>query len=146
VGKIFFSLVPLLTLRARPDPHTPRVRPPFGVLFISSLTPPAGWQTAYEPRCNEGQEGYCSAGNFPILEGKGGCMPSYAYFEELTTAVLMDADEVKGFLKQKSPEEVQELVERMHERIVETFTKLLEVEVEKGGSCTCSVRIIEMDL
>ena len=60
-------------------------------------------------------------------------MPSYAYFEELTTAVLMDADEVKGFLKQKSPEEVQELVERMHERIVETFTKLLEVEMEKGG-------------
>jgi hypothetical protein len=60
-------------------------------------------------------------------------MPSYAYFEELTTAVLMDADEVKGFLKQKSPEEVQELVERMHERIVETFTKLLEVEMDKGG-------------
>jgi acyl-CoA reductase-like NAD-dependent aldehyde dehydrogenase len=60
-------------------------------------------------------------------------MPSYAYFEELTTAVLMDADEVKGFLKQKSPEEIQELVERMHERIVETFTKLLEVEMEKGG-------------
>ena len=56
-------------------------------------------------------------------------MPSYAYFEELTTAVLMDADEVKGFLKQKSPEEVQELVERMHERIVETFTKLLELSL-----------------
>jgi len=60
-------------------------------------------------------------------------MPSHAYFEEITAAVLMDADEGKGFLQQKSPEEVQELVERMHERIVETFTKLLEVEVEKGG-------------
>ena len=60
-------------------------------------------------------------------------MPSHAYFEELTAAVLTDADEVKGFLRQKSPAEVQELVARMRERIVETFTKLLEVEVEKGG-------------
>ena len=58
-------------------------------------------------------------------------MPSNAYFEELTAAVLRDAEEGKGFLQQKSPEEVQALVERMHERIVQTFTKLLEVEVEK---------------
>jgi hypothetical protein len=60
-------------------------------------------------------------------------MPSNAYFEELTTAVLMDADEVKGFLQRQSPQECQELAERMHERIVETFTKLLEVELEQVG-------------
>ncbi|HKA54860.1 MAG TPA: hypothetical protein VKJ47_14485 [Candidatus Binatia bacterium] len=50
-------------------------------------------------------------------------MPSNAYFEELTTAVLTDADEVKGFLQRQSPQECQELAERMHERIVETFTR-----------------------
>jgi acyl-CoA reductase-like NAD-dependent aldehyde dehydrogenase len=60
-------------------------------------------------------------------------MPSNAYFEELTTAVLVDADEVKGFLQRQSPEERQELAERMHERIVETFPKLLEVELEQVG-------------
>jgi hypothetical protein len=60
-------------------------------------------------------------------------MPSNAYFEELTRAVLMDADEVKGFLQRQGPEDRQELAERMHERIVKTFTKLLEVEVEKVG-------------
>jgi len=60
-------------------------------------------------------------------------MPSNAYFEELTTAVLVDADEVKGFLQQQSPEERQAFVERMHERIVATFTKLLEVEIEQVG-------------
>jgi len=60
-------------------------------------------------------------------------VPSNAYFEELTTAVLLDADEMKGFLQRQSPEERQELVERMHERIVETFTKLLEVELERVG-------------
>jgi len=60
-------------------------------------------------------------------------MPSNAYFEELTAAVLMDADEVKGFLQKQSPEERQAFAERMHERIVETFTKLLEVELEQGG-------------
>src|SRR5262245_44650376 len=60
-------------------------------------------------------------------------MPSNAYFEELTAAVLMDADEVKGFLQKQSPEERQALAERMHERIVETFTKLLEVELEQIG-------------
>jgi hypothetical protein len=60
-------------------------------------------------------------------------MPSQAYFEELTAAVLMDADEVKGFLQKQSPEERQALAERMHERIVETFTKLLEVELEQIG-------------
>jgi acyl-CoA reductase-like NAD-dependent aldehyde dehydrogenase len=60
-------------------------------------------------------------------------MPSNASFEELTAAILMDADEVKGFLQRQRPEERQEFVERMHERIVETFTKLLEVEMEKGG-------------
>ena len=60
-------------------------------------------------------------------------MPSNAYFEELTSAVLVDADEVKGFLKGQSPDEIQELSERMHERIVETFTKLLEVELEQVG-------------
>src|SRR4051812_5203313 len=60
-------------------------------------------------------------------------MPSHAYFEELTAAVLLDADEVNGFLRQQSPEERQALAERMHERIVETFTKLLEVELEQAG-------------
>jgi acyl-CoA reductase-like NAD-dependent aldehyde dehydrogenase len=60
-------------------------------------------------------------------------MPSNAYFEALTAAVLVDADEVKGFLQQQSPEERHALVERMHERIVETFTKLLEVEIEQAG-------------
>jgi acyl-CoA reductase-like NAD-dependent aldehyde dehydrogenase len=60
-------------------------------------------------------------------------MPSNAYFEELTAAVLVDADEVKGFLQKQSPEERQALAERMHERIVETFTKLLEVELEQIG-------------
>jgi len=60
-------------------------------------------------------------------------MPSNAYFEELTAAVLMDADEVKGFLQKQSSEERQAFAERMHERIVETFTKLLEVELEQGG-------------
>src|SRR5262245_48103872 len=61
-------------------------------------------------------------------------MPSNAYFEELTTAVLVDADEVKGFLQRQSPQERQELAERLHERIVETFTKLLEVELEQVGT------------
>jgi hypothetical protein len=60
-------------------------------------------------------------------------MPSHAYFDELTAAVLMDADEMKGFLKGQSPEEIQALATRMHERIVETFTQLLEVEVEQSG-------------
>lgn len=60
-------------------------------------------------------------------------MPSNAYFEELTLAVLMDADEVKGFLQKQSPEERHEFSERMHERIVATFTKLLEVEMERVG-------------
>src|SRR5262245_19689648 len=66
-------------------------------------------------------------------KGKGNPMPSNVYFEELTTAVLMDADEVKGFLQRQSPQECQELVEGMHERIVETFTQLLEVELEQVG-------------
>lgn len=38
---------------------------------------------------------------------------------------------MKGFLQKQSPEERQKFVERMHERIVETFTKLLEVEMER---------------
>jgi acyl-CoA reductase-like NAD-dependent aldehyde dehydrogenase len=60
-------------------------------------------------------------------------MPSNAYFEELTAAVLVDADEVKNFLQKQSPEERQAFAQRMHERIVETFTKLLEVELKQGG-------------
>ena len=60
-------------------------------------------------------------------------MPSNAYFEELTTAVLVDADAVKGFLQQQSPAERQALAERMQERVVATFTKLLEVELEQAG-------------
>ena len=60
-------------------------------------------------------------------------MPSHAYFEELTTAVLMDANEATGFLNRQNPEERQELAERMHERIVETFMQLLEVELEQVG-------------
>jgi hypothetical protein len=60
-------------------------------------------------------------------------MPSHAYFAELTAAVLMDANEVKGFFQRQSPEERQAFIARMQERIVETFTKLLEVEMEKGG-------------
>jgi hypothetical protein len=60
-------------------------------------------------------------------------MPSNAYFEELTTAVLVDADEVKGFLHRQSPAEHQEVAARMHERVVATFTKLLEVELEHVG-------------
>jgi hypothetical protein len=60
-------------------------------------------------------------------------MPSSAYFAELTAAVLMDANEVKGFLQQQSPEERQAFAARMHERIVETFTKLLEVELDHIG-------------
>ena len=59
-------------------------------------------------------------------------MPSHAYFAEITAAVLMDADEVKGFLQKQSPEGRQAFAERMHERIIETFTKLLEVELEQG--------------
>src|SRR5262249_13804288 len=54
-------------------------------------------------------------------------------FEELTTAMLMDADEVKGFLQRQSPQECQELAERLRGRIVETFTKLLEVELGQVG-------------
>ena len=60
-------------------------------------------------------------------------MPSRAYFAELTAAVLMDANEVKGFFQRQSPEERQAFITRMQERIVETFTKLLEVEMENGG-------------
>jgi acyl-CoA reductase-like NAD-dependent aldehyde dehydrogenase len=60
-------------------------------------------------------------------------MPSNAYFAELTTAVLLDADEVKGFVQKQSLEDRQAFAERMHERIVETFTKLLEVELEQSG-------------
>jgi|SRR4029434_8948337 hypothetical protein len=60
-------------------------------------------------------------------------MPSNAYFAELTTAVLLDADEVKGFVQKQSLEDRQAFAKRMHERIVETFTKLLEVELEQTG-------------
>jgi hypothetical protein len=60
-------------------------------------------------------------------------MPSHAYFAELTAAVLLDADEVKGFVQKQSLEDRQAFAERMHERIVETFTKLLEVELEQSG-------------
>ena len=60
-------------------------------------------------------------------------MPSHAYFAELTAAVLLDANEVKGFFQRQSPEERQAFIARMQERIMETFTKLLEVELEKGG-------------
>jgi len=60
-------------------------------------------------------------------------MTSLAYFAELTAAVLMDANEVKGFFQRQSPEERQAFITRMQERIVETFTKLLEVEMENGG-------------
>jgi len=60
-------------------------------------------------------------------------MPSRAYFAELTAAVLMDANEVKGFFQRQSPEERQAFIAQMQERIIETFTKLLEVEMEKGG-------------
>ena len=60
-------------------------------------------------------------------------MPSHAYFAELTEAVLTDANEVKGFFQRQSPEERQAFIARMQERIVETFTKLLEVEIENGG-------------
>ena len=60
-------------------------------------------------------------------------MPSLAYFAELTAAVLMDANEVTGFFQRQSAEERQAFIERMQERIVETFTKLLEVEMENGG-------------
>ena len=60
-------------------------------------------------------------------------MPSSAYFIELTTVILSDADEVKGFFQRQSPEEHHELVERMHERVVETFAKLLEAEIERVG-------------
>jgi hypothetical protein len=45
----------------------------------------------------------------------------------------MDANEVKGFLQQQSLEERQAFAARMHERIVETFTKLLEVELDHIG-------------
>src|SRR5262249_5962603 len=60
-------------------------------------------------------------------------MPSLAYFAELTAAVLMDANEIKGFFQRQSAEERQAFIARMQERIVETFTKLLEAEMEKGG-------------
>src|SRR5215510_4667408 len=82
-----------------PSEHAPPApsegeAPLFNVLFTSHIT---RGQTADEPRRKPGQEGYCSAENFPTLGGKGGGMPSLAYFAELTAAVLMDANEVKGF-------------------------------------------------
>jgi len=52
-------------------------------------------------------------------------MPSHAYFEELPVAVLMDAEEEKGLLQQ-SPEEVQALVERMHDHILSGLLIFLE--------------------
>jgi hypothetical protein len=60
-------------------------------------------------------------------------MPSAAYFIELTSAVLMDADEVNGFLQRQNQDERHVLVQRMHERVVATFAKLLEAEMETLG-------------
>jgi uncharacterized protein (DUF885 family) len=60
-------------------------------------------------------------------------MPSQQYFEELTRAVLTDVDQVKGFSQRQSPEQLHQLTQSMYERITETFTKLLEAEMEEAG-------------
>jgi hypothetical protein len=60
-------------------------------------------------------------------------MPSQQYFEELTTAVLTDVDQVNGFSQRQSPEQLQQLTQSMYERIAATFTKLLEAEMEAAG-------------
>ena len=70
-------------------------------------------------------------------------MPSTAYFEVLTSVVLGDVDEVKGFFQRQSPEERQAFIERMQERIVETFTQLLEVEMEQGGKLQAWRELVE---
>jgi hypothetical protein len=60
-------------------------------------------------------------------------MPSQQYFEELTTAVLSDVDQVKGFSQRQSAEHIQQLTQSMYERIAATFTQLLEAELEALG-------------
>jgi tyrosyl-tRNA synthetase len=60
-------------------------------------------------------------------------MPSQQYFEELTRAVLTDVDQVKGFSQRQSPGQLQQFTQDISERITETFTKLLEAEMEEAG-------------
>ena len=60
-------------------------------------------------------------------------MPSQQYFEELTRAVLIDVDQVKGFSQRQSPSQLQQFTQDLYERITETFTKLLEAEMEEAG-------------
>jgi hypothetical protein len=60
-------------------------------------------------------------------------MPSHKYFEEFTKAVLTDIDHVKGFSQRQSAEQIQQLSQDLYQRIAETFTKLLEAEMEEAG-------------
>jgi hypothetical protein len=60
-------------------------------------------------------------------------MPSQQYFEELTRAVLTDVDQVKGFSQRQSSGQLQQFTQDIYERITETFTKLLEAEMEEAG-------------
>ena len=60
-------------------------------------------------------------------------MPSQQYFEELTKAVLTDVDQVKGFSQRQSPGQLQQFTQDIYERIAETFTKLLQAEMEEAG-------------
>lgn len=60
-------------------------------------------------------------------------MPSQHSFAELTRAVLTDVDQVKGFSHRQSPAQLHPLTQSMTERITETFTKLLEAEMEEAG-------------
>ena len=60
-------------------------------------------------------------------------MPSQQYFEELTRAVLTDVDQVKGFSQRQSPSQLDQFTQDIYKRITETFTKLLEVEMEEAG-------------
>jgi len=47
--------------------------------------------------------------------------------------MLSDVDKVREVLQRRSHDESQGLFERMHERVVDIFTKLLEVEIKKVG-------------
>jgi hypothetical protein len=60
-------------------------------------------------------------------------MPSQQYFEELTKAVLTDVDQVKGFSQRQSSGQLQQFTQDLYERITETFTKLLQAEMEEAG-------------
>ena len=60
-------------------------------------------------------------------------MPSQQYFEELTRAVLTDVDQVKGFSQRQSSGQLQQFTQDIYERITETFTKLLQAEMEEAG-------------